>query len=379
MYSVVVLALVGGLRFFAARQQADIPGRLEADELAVEAANERLPAGERVRALSGLHRVDPARGAAVAEKLLRTPYPDLRLTAAWIRARGGDPAGESAFLEMLGDHRLSLGFRGIAAKRLARLQSAKAHSAIIELARRESEAVFSGKAAPEREGFRWGLLKALGSYARAEDLDIALDLYRATGLRAPGRPLGLFGRPEALPLLREALTRERNAGSVIEIELAIARSGGEDGIAFVRKLLRRAAQMGVVEGQIDLQKEDPLSGRLAGDLLWDFGAHASDTQFLADVVGILKPTVCNFCGGAWAAIARIGIQGHEAELVRLAETLGAGQTDQVLQVLAYNGAAASARALAKRMGTEPAAEAYIAAHEKGLDRKWFPLGGTEQD
>ncbi len=314
-----------------------------------------------------------------AAKLLASPDPSIRLTAAWIRARGGDEAGETALLEMLGDDSPSLGFRGMAAKRLARLNSSKGHAAVIRLAEREVEIASAGRKIPEREGLRWSLLEALAVFGGTQDFDVARDLYKATGLRAPARSIGLFGRAEALPLLREALPRHHNAAWVIDTELAIARSGGRDGIAFTRELLHQATKLGTVEGQIDLEKEDPLSGRLGGHLLWDLGAHPSDRQFFSDIAAILKPSACTFCGAAWGALARIGIQDHEAELSSLAESLGRGRIDDALRVLVYDGALAEARALAKRTRMEPTAEAYVAIHEKGLDRKWFPLAGSDLD
>lgn len=372
--SVVVLIGAGAIaRPLEAQSQVDPVA------LTSEAMDKTLPLGVRIRALSTLYRFDPERGHSAAGSLLTSPEPDLRLAASWISAKEGDSAGEKAMIEMLGDEKLTLGFRGVAAKRLGQLKSVKAHPLVVSLASGELEAVTSGKASPSREGFRWSLLNSLGSYSEAGDLDVALRLYRATGLKAPARPVGLFGRPESLPLLREALARETNAGAVISIELAIARSGGEDGVAFVRQMLLRAASLTRLEGPIDLRKEDPASGRLAEDVLGDLGAHASDKQFFGDVLRIPKSGLCPFCGAAWGAMARIGTRAHETELMLLAERLGRGRADDVLRVLAYNGSVEQARELGKRAGIEKTAQSYVAAHESGADRKWFPLASAESD
>lgn len=336
-------------------------------------------ASERNTALNALRRLAPATAMDAAAPLLESPHPNLRLSAAWIRARGGDAAGEGTLLAMLRDSELSLGFRGIAAQRLGRLRSGVAHATVIELARRESAQAEPEKRVGRREGLQWGLLEALGDYGRSEDFEFAAQLYKATALRAPARSLGLFGHTGAIPLLRKALARERNAGAVIEIQLALARSGGEDGRVFVQRLLHGASQVRVLEGQIDLQKEDPSSGRLAETLLLDLGSHASDRQFMENLIALMQQSPCRFCEAAWSSVARIGIRGYEDRLVELAATMGVGASRKALQVLAYHGADVQVRTLAKRMGLERDGEALIAAHDRQGDRRWFVSSNAEPD
>lgn len=347
--------------------------------LAATATNEHLESAQRVSALSQLNRIDPKKSVETAERLLASSEPGLKLTAATICAKASRAGGETTLLEMLQDQKLELGFRGLAARRLAAIHSADARLPIREMAKQEAGLVDSGKPYADREGFRWGLLKALGTYANPEDLEIALNLYRATGPSSPARSIGLYGRPESLTALREAWAHERNAGSIIDIQLAIARSGGEDGISFIRELLKNAASIGGLEGEIDLRTESPLSGRLAERVLNDLGSHPSDSRFFDNVAGILRPTVCSFCGAAWGALARMGTAGHEGRLLRLAEKMGRGRSQEALKVLTYNGADEWARRLGQRMDLEANAEEDISAHHAGVDMAWFPAASSSWD
>jgi hypothetical protein len=341
----------------------------EAHRLAAIAKDPGASSGNRISALSRLRRVDAGHAQEVAERLLDVDSPDLRLSAAALCAQAGSLAGERVLIDMLKAEDLGLGFRGMAATALAGAGSRQGHSAIIQVASQECDHRLGFK----REGIQWSLLEALSRYREGSDFDLVLELYKVTGLQAPGRPVGLFGRPESLPFLREAITRTQNAVLIIELQLAIARSGGDDGVMFVHELLRRGSTLGAVEGQIEMTKEDPLSGRLADVALRDLGAHPSDRQFFDDSLAILKPAVCTFCGSAWGAIARMGTEGYEAKIVGLVKTSIPNRSDDALRALAFNGATESVRTLARHMGKERSGEMYLAAHEKGLDRDWYPL------
>lgn len=371
MPSLVLIAALLGLNLVGV---AD-----EAFRLAATAGDESAESAQRVSALSQLSRVDPKKADETARKLLVSTLPGLKLTAATIRAKAGHADGEATLLQMFADQNLELGFRGLAARRLAAVPSAKARSLIRGRANAEADLVLSGRPYPDREGFRWGLLRALGAYADPEDFETALKLYGVSGPSAPARSIGMFGRPEALNVLRDAHTRQSNAGATIEIQLAIARSGGEDGVYFIRQLLKAAAGIGALEGEIDLRTEDPLSGRLAERVLGDLGTHPSDRQFFDDAAGILRSTVCSFCGATWGALARMGTAGHEGRFLQLAEKMGRGRSEEALKVLTYNGANDYARLLGKRMGLEARAEEYISVHDAGLDRAWFPAANASWD
>lgn len=352
------------------------PGE-SAESLAAQARSEQLAASARNSALNQLGRVDRALAMSVAGELLQSPEPNLRLSAAWIRAKGGDRNGERALVRMVSDPDLRAGYRGLAAVRLSRLRSAQGMAAVVDLA----QAVLrpGGAAAGEDlQGLRWELLDALGRYGRAEDLDLALSIYRATGLKAPARPIGLFGRSESLPLLREAAVQERNASAYVQIQLAIARSGGPEGAAFVHELMARAALLDPTSEVIDLQKEDPLSGRLAGDVLWDFGSHRSDVQFREDVISLLSARSCQFCDSSWAAIARLGVGTQEKRLVEIATRNGSGGADAAMKVLAYGGSETAVRKIAKQLDMAKTAEVYIQAHRRGEDREWFPVSAEAE-
>ena len=370
-------ALVAGLGLFGLRQQGSANGPAwlklqrvnDADKAVAIATDRSAPSGSRVSALGHVRRLDASRAVGVAESLLDVDAPDLRLSAAAICAEAGRPAGERALIDILRAEDLSLGFRGMAATALARGKSQPGHSAIIVVALQECEP----NRGLHREGIQWELLEALSRYRDPADFGLVLELYRVTGLRAPGRPVGLFGRSESLLSLREALGRTQNAIFVIELELAIARSGGEDGVMFVRELLRRGASIGALEGTIDMYQENPLSGRLAENVLRDLGAHSSDRQFFDDTLSILRPSVCSFCGAVWAALARMGTQGNESKITELVESRMPNRTDDALRALAFNGATASVRNFAKRVNKERDAEMYLDAHAKGLDRDWYPL------
>jgi hypothetical protein len=317
--------------------------------------------------------MDPEDAARVAAELMRIDDSGRRLQAATISAKEGNPAGQQVLLAMLESERESLGYRGMAARRLGSVRSAEAHPVIVALAIRQTDRMNRGDREPDDVGFLWSLLKALGHYRTAEDLPVALNLFHATGLRGPVRAIGVFGSPQSLPWLREALSQQAMAWEIIDTQLAIARSGGEEGAAFVRALLQQGARLKVIEGSIDMRTEDPLSGRLADHLLRDLGAHSSDRQFFGDVLEMQRSARSAFWETAWGAVARMGTAGHEAEVVEIAATFGRGQCDPALRALAFNGAAESARDLGRRLEVERSANAYIDMHAQNRDRDWFSV------
>jgi hypothetical protein len=345
----------------------------------MRAVDDSLDPAARIGALTALYKADSQAGQDVAGGLLGSPDPGLRLTAATIRLRSGLADGEQTLVRMLQDHKLEPGYRGLAARRLGAARAKGANAPVRSEAIREADLVLLGGGAPDRDGYRWGLLKALGGYASPADTDVALRLYQATGLRGPARPIGLFGSASALPLLREALSRSSDAGTHIDIQLAIARSGGHDGVDFIRALLRSAAAVGLAEREIDLRTEDPTSGRLADRVLDDLGSHRSDKQFIDDLFPILRASACSFCSSTWAAIARLGPVGREPQIIAIVRQMGTGRSDEALRVLAYAGSENSVRALAKDAHLERRGEDYISAHKEGLDRSWFRTAASNWD
>jgi hypothetical protein len=369
--------LIGVLTFFRGELGLRSMGLLRGSHLESVATSLGSTTSERLGALGSLRRVDAQRAVAVAERLLNDENPDLRLAAGTVVAQAGLSSGQQTLLGMLRDPNLRSDYRGMAADRLAALRLPEALALIVQLAQSEAIRAENGAVESDGVGFRWTLLRALGRSHRPSDLPIALRLYRATGMQAPARPLGLFGRADALPVLREARPLQTNAERTIEVELAISRCGGEDGSQFIHELLRRGSLIGALEGEVDLRTEDPGSGRLTEYVLRDLGTHSSDRQFFDDVLAIQKPTLCSFCGAAWGSLARMGTGGREAQLVARVKDLGKGRIGQAIQVLAYNGAASQARELARHGGLQREAEACITAHERGQDREWFlPSAGV---
>lgn len=362
----ITTVLVGEIAFLLAGGPAD---RIK--DLEVQVANATLSESDRNTALYALQRVDPQRAAVAAEPLLKSEQLPLRLTAGWVRAKAGHADGDASLVELLRDEKAKLSFRGMAAVALGDVKSRGGHAAVVAAAKEERDRHGTPDPAEHREAISRLLLQALGDYRDPADFEVAASLYEINQYRGPAEPLGLFGTSEAQPFLREALRREKNAGSVIEIQLAIARSGGDDGIRFVRELIGNAAKIRELRGQIDLRQEDPLSGRLASDLLRSLGFHSSDQRFLPDLVALLRKSPCAACETAWGAIARIGTAGHEEEIIDLAARMPPGAADIALRVLATNGAAESVRKLGKRIGQLKSAEAYVKRHQEGADQDWF--------
>ncbi len=351
---------------------ATLPLLIGVDEstgLVAKARDKKLEESERAPALSRLSRIDPGRAVSVASELLEDPQPYVRLAAARICMRAGKENGERALTAMLKDPTLEPGFRGLAALALGRERSKAGHSEILRVATGETEAAHA--AARQRLALRTHLIEALAEYRQPADFPVAASLFRADYYSGAVEPIGLFGLTEAQPVLREALSREKNAGSVIAVNVALSRSGGDDGVRFVRDLIRRTANLKGVSGGIDLRQEDPLSGRLGGDLLRQLGHSPADKRFLPDVLWLLRQSPCNSCLTAWGAVARIGISGHEDEIVEIALSVPAADRDRALQVLAYSGANAHVKKLAKEVGMMAAGDAYLKRHEEGVDREWF--------
>lgn len=338
-------------------------------ELETKALDRKLEESDRAPALSALGRIDPRRAAAVASNLLQDPQPHVRLAAARICMRAGNENGERALTAMLKDPGLEPGFRGLAALALGRERSKAGHSEILRVATEETETARA--AARQRLPLRTHLIEALAEYRQPADFPVAASLFRADYYSGAVELIGLFGLSEAQPILREALAREKNAGSVIAVNVALSRSGGDDGVRFVRELIRRTANIKGVSGGIDLRQEDPLSGRLGGDLLRQLGDSPADKQFLPDVLWLLRQSPCDSCLTAWGAVARIGISGHEDEIVEIALSVPAADRDRALQALAYSGASTHVKRLAKEAGMIPAGDAYLKRHEEGADREWF--------
>lgn len=331
---------------------------------------------DRVGALYTLRRIDPQHAAEAAARYLESPEGHLRFAAASTRAKAGKRDGEDVLLKMLLDTACRSGLRGLAAAALASVKSADGHKSIVATARRELEkrpyVSDAREASIDRRPFFTSLLEALAEYRMAEDIPLAKDLFQAAGPAAFPAPLGLFGSPDFQPIIRDWSRSQKNAASVIHGQLALARCGAPDGVSFVRELIRRGATIKKIEGDIDMEKEDPLSGRLvANELLADLGRHPSDRQFAADLMSMIDQGPCASCLTAWDALARVGTAGYEERLVRTALTRDRSVTQLALRVLAFNGASDAVRPLAKATNDTDLAEQYIQMHENGSDRGWF--------
>lgn len=294
-----------------------------------------------------------------------------RFNECYQQAKKGQATGELCLLEMLSDESSPSGIRGLAALGLGRIKSPRGHASLRTAAEGllESPSMFGTKS--ERKGVASSLVEALSEYQAKEDLPLVLRLAEVSGASGSALALSVYGDASAQPILRAALQREQNAGSVLRLNLALSRCGAVEGSDFVRRVLLNSVSAPLSAGQqIDMQEENPLSGRLARDLEADLGGVPADRQFLPDLLWILEQYPCENCLGPWGPIARIGTAGVEERIIAIVVEKKAMYT-VALQALIYNGALKQARHLAALVSRAAEAEGLIKHHESGKDATWF--------
>jgi hypothetical protein len=287
------------------------------------------------------------------------------------RAKKGSVEGERCLIGMLEDPGLRTGIRGLAAAGLGRVKSVPGHATLRATGEKLLQSAASFGARSDSVGMACTLVRALADYRDKADLPLALRLADACGTSLVALDLSVYGDPSAQPLLSAARDKERNAYLLLALNLALARCGDLAGTTFVRSAIRNSVTAPPSAGQqIDFYEENPLSGRLTGELEADLGGVPSDEQFRSDLLWVLQHYPCENCLAAWAPIARIGTAGIEDEIIAIAVSKNAMQ-DDAIKALVYNGALAKARRLGSLTGREENVEAFIRARQAGTGGDWF--------